>query len=205
MLAPARRGAAWLVVVPLMLGGTEVAHALSYRLVYPQAVVRWQVLAATGHGYMGWWPLVLGGCGAIGLAGFASGVIDAARRRPARPVPAWVFGLLPLAGFTLQELLERWLAAGGLPWWMVEQQTFRVGLLLQLPFALVAFLAARVLLRVARGIGRRLVVDRPRLVQRSACAPWFAAPAVLPRSSVLADGHASRGPPVPAPRPLLCR
>lgn len=200
-----RRGAAWLVVVPLMLGGTEVAHALSYWLVYPQAVVRWQVLAATGHGYLGWWPLVLGSGGAIGLAGFASGVIGVARGRPARQVPAWAFGVLPLAGFTLQEFLERWLALGGFPWWMVEQQTFRVGLLLQVPFALVAFVAARLLLRAARGIGRVLVGDRPRLVRLPAGVRAFASLAVVLPPSFLASGHAGRGPPARAPRPLLDR
>ena len=35
-----RRGVAWLAAVPLMLGGSQLAHAVAYRLVYPQAHVR---------------------------------------------------------------------------------------------------------------------------------------------------------------------
>ena len=195
----------WLVVVPLMLAGTEVAHALAYRLVYPQAAVRWRALAASGHGYAGWLPVVLGIGGAVMLVGLFSGVVDAARRRSSRPVPAWAFGMLPLAGFTLQEFLERWIAVGGFPWWMVEQPTFRVGLVLQLPFALVALLVARILLRVVERVGLALRERRGRLAvgATSACLRPVSVAAL--RLSVLATGHAGRGPPPLGCAPLLCR
>lgn len=190
-----RRASAWLVVVPLMVAGTEAAHALAYRLVYPQAAVRWQVLAATGHGYLGWAPLLLGVGGALALVGLFACVVDSARRRSPRPVSPWMFGLLPLIGFSIQELLERWFVGGGLPWWMVEQPTFRIGLLLQLPFALVAFLLARVLLRVVERVGRALRRDRPPVALPAQRCRWFPV-AVLPsRLAVLAAGYAERGPP----------
>jgi hypothetical protein len=186
----------WLVVVPLMLGGTEVAHALAYRLVYPQAVVRWRVLAETGHGYLGWAPLVLGVGAALVLVGVLAALLDAVGRgdRHSAP-PVWVLGLLPILGYAMQEFLERWVALGGFPWWMVEQPTFRIGLLLQLPFALTAFLVARLLLRVAENVGRAL---------RSAALPfrlvgpvrtWFPLGVFLSRLPALAAGHAERGPP----------
>ena len=35
-----RRSLAWLIAVPLMLGGSQLAHALAYRIAYPQAHVR---------------------------------------------------------------------------------------------------------------------------------------------------------------------
>jgi hypothetical protein len=188
-------------VVPLMLAGTEVAHALAYRLVYPDAAVRWRVLAATGHGYMGLAPLLLGVGGAVALAGLLGGIVDTARRRPPRAVPAWAFGLLPLAAFTLQEFLERWLALGGLPWWMVEQPTFRIGLLLQLPFACAAFLLARLLLRVVERVGVALRGARP-LTLAAGQSSWSLAPVSLLRLSALALGHAERGPPASSIAPL---
>jgi hypothetical protein len=205
MLCGVRRRSAWLIVVPLMVAGTEAAHALAYRIVYPQAAVRMQVLAASGHGYAAWLTLGMGVGGAIGLIGFACGAADAARRQTPRPVPAWAFGLLPLVGFTLQELTERWLAVGGFPWWMVEQPTFRVGLLLQLPFAVVAYGVALLLLRAARRIGFALSAERrfvvfPALARRR--PPLDVAVAV---PSGLAGGHAGRGPPALACAPLLCR
>lgn len=195
----------WLVVVPLMLAGTEVAHALAYRLVYPQSAVRWRALAASGHGYVGWLPVVLGIGGAVMLLGLCSGVVDTARRRPSRPVPPWAFGLLPLAGFTLQEFLERWIMFGGFPWWMVEQPTFRVGLLLQLPFALAALLVAHLLLRAVERVGVALR-ERPRPLAFYAVAIRLRpVPDAVLRPSVVATGHAGRGPPPLGCAPLLCR
>ena len=60
-----RRSLAWLVAVPLMLVGSEAAHALAYRYAYPELHVRMQVLIVTGHGYLRWLPLVLGAAAAV--------------------------------------------------------------------------------------------------------------------------------------------
>lgn len=193
-----KRFASWAVAVPLMLGGTEVSHALAYHLVYPEAQVRLQVLAATGHGYLGWAPLVLGVGFAVAIAGLLSVAVDTARRRPTTPVAPWVFALLPLASFTMQELLERWLISSSMPWWMFEQPTFRVGLALQLPFAALAFLVTRVLLRAARTVGVAIAGNPARI------ALTAEAPRACPRSfaafslRVPALGWGVRGPPIPA-------
>lgn len=199
-----RRWSAWFVVVPLMLAGTEAAHALAYRLVYPGATVRWQALASTGHGYLGWFPLLAGIGGAIALTGLAGGVADAARRGPARPVPAWAFGLLPLVGFTLQEFLERWVALGGFPWWMVEQPTFRVGLLLQLPFALLAWAISHLLLRSARRLGFALRPGPPPYSLDGLPVRRYAVAVGTVRRSRPRGSRAVRGPPSPAWAPLPC-
>ena len=94
---------------------------------------------------------------------------DAARGRSQRALPAWAFALLPLVGFTLQEHLERWLASGVLPWHEFAAPTFLPGLALQLPFGLLAYLAARLLLRAAEDAGRvlRLCGARPAAVGRA--------------------------------------
>ena len=108
-----RRCAAWLVALPLMVAGSQVAHAVAYRIVYPEAQVRWQVLLSTGHAYLSYWPLLFGVVGGVLLVGVRPLWLPRCRRGPAA-VPAWAFGLLPLAGFTVQEFLERWLR-GRLP------------------------------------------------------------------------------------------
>jgi len=191
-----RRLSAWLVAVPLMLAGTEAAHALAYRIVYPQASVRWRVLAETGHGYLGWLPVLFGLGAAVALAGIGTAALDVVRRRPLRPVPPWAFFLLPLLAFTLQEFVERWLMLGGFPWWMVEQPTFRVGALLQLPCGFLAYLAARLLFRVAERIGSVLwPAGRASLVIES--QTWTPIAIAARRVSVIASGCAVRGPPVP--------
>ena len=187
-----------------MLAGTELAHALAYSLVYPQARIRWRVMAASGHGYTGWLTLAVAIAGALSLVGVFHGTVDAARRRPPRPVPAWAFGLLPLVAFSLQEFLERWVAVGGFPWWTVEQPTFAVGLALQLPFALLGFVLARLLSRVVEHIGVVLRV-RARIRFSLAGTGIFRPTSVveLLRPPVLADRHAGRGPPRLAAAPLL--
>ena len=47
-----RRLAAWLLSFPLMVVGSQGAHVLAYRLVYPNAHLRLGELLATGHSYM---------------------------------------------------------------------------------------------------------------------------------------------------------
>jgi hypothetical protein len=192
-----RRIGAWTLAVPVILMGTEAAHALAYRLVYPEAQVRWRVLAATGHGYLAWAPLLLGLACALVAASLLSEVVGAARRSATKGVQPWAFALLPPVSFTLQEFLERWFAVHHAPWWMFEQPTFRVGLLLQLPFAVLAYLTARVLLRAARTAGDALAWT---LAPRALAL----APTTLPRPNAatprrlraLALGWGVRGPPV---------
>jgi hypothetical protein len=193
-----RRLTLWALVLPLMLAGTEVAHALAYCLVYPSATVRWQALAASGHGYLGLVPLVSGIGAAVVLAAVAATAVDAAARRPTRPLPAWTFGTLPFAAFTLQEFLERLFASHTLPWWMVEQPTFRVGLALQVPFALAAYLAARLLLRAGRALGEAVSRRRHRLLPvRPSLRLAPAASLLVPRAP-FASGWSVRGPPLVA-------
>jgi hypothetical protein len=75
------------------------------------------------------------------------------------------------------------------------QPTFRVGLLLQLPFALVAYGLARLLLRAAREVGAAFV-GKPLPVTQFTLAP-IAPPTTVfvPRFSSLVFGWSERGPP----------
>jgi hypothetical protein len=195
-----RRTAAWLVSLPLMVVGTQVAHVIAYEIVYPNAHVRLAALIATGHGYMvgthGYLPMLLGITGAIDLVAVGWVFAGSLRRSLQRPVPAWAFALLPLLCFSLQELIERWLAGSSVPWWMVLQPTFRVGLALQLPFALAALLLARLLLRAGAGAGAAVRQRAPRPMTRPVLATGW----VVPRTTRVAGIttwtlHPGRGPP----------
>ena len=155
-----RRGLAWTLAVPLMLAGSQAAHALAYVWVYPQAHARVRVLLAAGHGYLTWLPIALALAGAVALVALAVTAADAARGRTARGLPAAAFALLPPLAFALQELLELSLHTGTFAWQALLAPTFLPGLLLQLPFALVAYVAARLLLRAAQHAGRALA-SRP--------------------------------------------
>src|SRR5579872_4066222 len=108
-----RRAAAWLLAMPLMVAGSQVAHVFAFRLVYPQANVRLEALLATGHGYIvgypAFLPLLFGVLGGMVLVGFLWGIgCDLRRGGGHAAVPAWAFGLLPPLGFAIQEFVERW-------------------------------------------------------------------------------------------------
>jgi hypothetical protein len=192
------RVAAWLSSLPLMVAGSQVAHVLAYRWVYPNAHVRLGELLATGHSYMGseaYLPMLLGMIFAAELVGLGGLLVAGVTRRPQRPVAAWAFALLPILAFTLQELLERWLLHSSFPWWMVLQPTFRVGLLLQLPFALTVYLCARLLLRGTVAVGRGLRGSLPPAHATRRRLGWIVVEACSAAPELLAGGHAGRGPP----------
>ena len=192
-----RRSLAWLVAVPLMLAGSEAAHALAYRLAYPELHVRMQVLLVTGHGYLRWLPLVLGVAASVVALSLLVTAVDAARGRAPRGLPAWAFAALPPVAFVVQEHLERLLHTGVFPWHEAGTPTFVPGLALQLPFAVLAYVIARLLLRTAERAGRAVAgvaPPRPRLAANVLASP--AAEPPLPRVALIARGLAKRGPPL---------
>lgn len=143
-----RRALAWAIVPPLVAVGVECAHALAYALL--------GVPAGPAHEYLAHAPHVLAVSLLLGLACAGGG------RRPAQPSLLPVLALA-LGLFALQEHVERLAHAGHLPF-LLASPLFLLGLALQLPFALAAWLVARWLLAApARGRSAR-----PPLV------PWFA-------------------------------
>jgi hypothetical protein len=74
--------------------------------------------------------------------------------------------------------------------------TFWRGLLLQLPFALAAYLAARFLLRTAERLGRAFAAAPPRPRPVPLLLPAPAAALLPPRPPLISRGLAERGPPL---------
>jgi hypothetical protein len=181
--------------VPLLVAGSQAAHILTYRLVYPGTSIRVHALAVAGHGYLDRLPLALGVALAIALVALIVAGLDASRGRPARSLPAWAFGVLAPLAFALQEILELSLHTGTFAWHAVAAPTFLPGLALQLPFSLLAWLAARLLLRAAGRAGRALATQPP-AARSFARVPRAPAAATLPRVRVLAYRLAERGPPL---------
>ena len=121
---------------------------------------------------------------------------DAFRRGRPRPVPAWAFALLPPLGYALQEITERWVAGNNDVWLAVQEPTFRVGLLLQIPFAVLAFVSAWLLLRVAVSVGGALA-SRPDSSPKATLVVRAVEPVDAHRSKLHASGRTTRGPPLP--------
>ena len=202
-----RRALAWFLSVPLVLGGVECAHWLAYRLVYPDPYVRAQALSDSGHSYLGYAPVFFAVVGAVALCAFGFRVFGrGAPRAVSAQMPLLPFVAVAPLAFALQECSER-LLVGGWPFTAVLAPTFLPGLVFQAPFALLAFLLARWLLRAADRL--RAVVFGPDIVPCGHWVPlalsWFGS-LDLARPSALARGHGERGPPrIPVPVPSSSR
>ena len=191
-MSAVRRRTAWLVSLPLVVLGSLLAHELAYLVVAGDHADA--LLAETGHGYFDQLPAaaLLGlSCVILGL-GLAA--LDHVRGALGKAIPAWLIALVPLAGFALQEHAERFAHSGDVPWAAALESTFIVGLALQLPFAALAFIAARALLRTVVAVVAALLkqpqpAGRKRLFNRRVEGVHAAVATGLSRSL------APRGPP----------
>lgn len=185
---------AWLASLALMAAGGVTAHAAAYRLVAPPH---------PGHhhaaeGGLAHLHLCLALCGTVVLVAFGASLLARARAWHALRPPLWLFAVLPPAGFAVQEHLERLLQTGALPWGTALEAVFAVGVLLQIPFALAAYLAARVLFTLAAVVVAELRrAYRPARVSLSLLFPVSYVLRV-PRELVPAGGLGGRAPPAAA-------
>jgi hypothetical protein len=179
----------------LALAGSQAAHALSYRLLVPGDHQRAEYLAQTGHGYLDYLTLVLALATAVLVLALVLEVrlIAIGARRRSR-VAVWPLALLPPLLFACQEHIERLAHDGAFPWTAATEATFALGLGLQVPFALGAYVVVRLLLRVASSIGLWLAPTRAPLAQ-VALPTWCSLPIHALRRPALALGYGTRGPP----------
>ena len=164
----------WLAVSPLMAAGVVGAHALAYRVTGTPA--------GQLHHYLEHVPQILL---IVALAGLALGSLTSRLRLRS----AWAFPVAAIATFVVQEHVERLVHTGRVPW-LLESRFFLVGLLLQVPIALLSWVLARCLLGMLAGTdAQRRVLPRFRL-------ELSVFPTVDPRP-ISAFAPCGRGPPLP--------
>ena len=105
-----------------------------------------------------------------------------------------MFAVVPVVGFVLQEHVEHLVAHRELEVSHFLSKPFMLGLALQVPFALVALLAARIVLSFVQGLACTIrtafTLSRPELVR--VIVPFSTD---LPLRPALALRHAGRAPP----------
>jgi hypothetical protein len=194
----ARRHLAWPIALPLAALSALAGHAAGYTVVAPDAHERAHLLEQTGHGYFAYMPMAIGVASALAILGFAAAVVAGVRRgRPGHLAPTWLVALLPPLAFVVQEHFERYSRHGEIVWTTALEHAFVAGLVLQVPFAMLAALIAQLL----SGLARRVAAL---IVSSAAPKPWALVAALafpiavdLPRAPILARGYASRPPPPP--------
>jgi hypothetical protein len=190
-----RRRLPWLLALPLMAAGSLAAHSLSYLVASARATESGTELSErTSSGRASYLVLFLGILAATALVAAAARLLLGRRcHRGSEPSP-WLFFALPPVAFVLQEVGERLLHAEAFPFQAALEPRLLLGLLLQLPFGLLALLVARALLRVVEGIARLLA--RSNTARPTALVSWSPGPTPdLRRIPALALGYQQRGPP----------
>ena len=156
-----RRIAPWIMAAVLCAAGSLGAHAVGYWLEPSGAA------AAAGHAWLDLLPALAVGAVVALFASLALETREILRSHATGSVPGWVFLVLPGAAFLVQEHVERAAATAQLPVDTLAQPAVLAGLILQVPFGIVALLAARLLSRATVAIAHRLGrgaaphVDRP--------------------------------------------
>lgn len=151
-----------LLALPLVLAASEGAQALLDRFAssgYQGA----ELLTQRRIGALV--PDLVAGALVLVALGFVGHVVSGSRRRS---VSRLTFALLPILVYAVQENVEYYLGHAQVAGTVLTQPTFLAGLALQLPFALLAYLVARLLVGLAAGIVERLA---PSHRARSRLAP----------------------------------
>jgi hypothetical protein len=182
------------ITLPLVVAGSQLAHAAAYVFVTPDAHERARELAATGHGYFAAAPAVGGILGAVLVVALGLRVRSSVSGDRVTVVRAWPFALLPVIAFAVQEHLERLVHDGAFPLTAALEPTFALGLALQLPFGVLAYVVASLLLRAAVRLGSALRRRPPALPTPPAVVlrPRTTSPLLRP---LLPAGCGVRGPP----------
>jgi hypothetical protein len=180
-----------LVVLPLLAIGGEGAHSLLG--IFAPADYQGAELFGGSFGVRTLLPLLLALAAMMLLGGLVTASAEGRSLRASRSLIA----ALPLVAFAIQEHVEYAIGHAAMPWTVAVHPTFALGLALQLPFAVLAYFAARCLLALADVVATRC--DAPR--RRRLHLPLFPAttpgPARSRRGRPSGDARFNRGPPRP--------
>jgi hypothetical protein len=186
-----RRRLPWLLGLPLMIAGSLMAHIVGRLISSVDILEQPEVREST--------PLrllpILAAFMSFALVVGGAWLWSRAVRRPWRGVSATWFLIAPPVAYALGEWAERLLHGTDPALHEAHDANIAVGLLLQVPFALLAYVAARTLLIVGRRVisALRRWSSPPRL--RDACRPILSRRRAPLRRSLHAVARSVRGPP----------
>lgn len=184
------RGRVSLVVLTLLAIGSEGAHSI-LGIFAPRGYQGAELFEGSfGNETL---ALLLALAAVMLLGGLVAASTDRRSLRASRALIA----ALPLVGFAIQEHVEYAIRHGGMSWTVAAHPAFALGLALQLPFATLAYLAARLLLVLADVVAVRLSARRRMPIEWLLFSPPAPGETRPRRGRPSRDARFNRGPPRP--------
>ncbi len=187
----------WVLTAPLLALSLLAGHSLGYRWAVADPHARAHLLEESGHGYFTYAPLLIAVGFTLIAAALAMRIRAAARGDRMGESPPWVLALLPPMAFVVQELAERLLHSGHVHWATLAEPAVLIGLVLQLPLAVIALGLAWLLAQATDQLGQA-IADRPRNRPAGIALPSATDDPLLPAFAVSTQGWSQRGPPSPS-------
>jgi hypothetical protein len=179
----------WLVILPLVAASAQAASNIVDRLA-PKGYGGAEVFSASTMSHK-----LLAPATALAVVALIVGFWSFARpARATRRLPRWVFACLPAVAFAVQEHVERLVSGQEPVSTLFTNRFFLLGLALQLPFGIIAYFAARLLIGLASAIADRNAATRPTLGLGPAIPAPLDEPARHSRRG--SDRGHTRGPPL---------
>jgi hypothetical protein len=183
-------------MLPALVVAEHLGHELTHWVQEPNARAREQLLADSGHGYIGYLETAVALCVVLLAAGLAGRVVSGFRQRPLAGLPSWWWAALPAAVFALQETFGVLVHDGAATLPLLADPVLGLGAVLELSFGLLCVLVVRKLSVAAHRAGRALAaLRRPPLRGIAATAQRTPAAVVPLRLGAPAYGGGTRAPP----------
>jgi hypothetical protein len=186
----------WTLLLPALVVAEHLGHGLTHWVQEPDDRLREQLLAESGHGYLGFAQTVVALSVVLTGAGLAGRVVAGFRQRPLHGLPSWWWAALPVATFGLQELIGVVVHDGAGAVSLLADPVLALGAMLELVAGLGCVLAVRKLSVAAHRAGRALAAFRSAPVRAAISPATRARFQVAPlRLRAPACGGGTRAPP----------
>ncbi len=191
-----RRLSAWLVAFPLMAAGTWLSHCYALSMVDPSTHAAAHHTGHTGRMFVFTAPFLYACLAVLAFALIYRAALSF-RGHGTAHISALPFAVVPALGFFAHQHFEQLASSGSISLAALTAPAFLLGLMLQIPFGIVAFFVVRYLLRFADRLGVTLAeLRKPRRAIPAIRRPRQSLLAHTPRLAALARSAAPRAPPL---------
>lgn len=142
------------ICLPVAMAACLLAHQAGYMLESPGDAARSLNMSTDGHAYLREFVFLIPAAATIVVVGFLLSLRSAIVATAPFTPSSKQFSLAPALVFLVQEAAER--VAAGAPLSLLTELSVLSGLLLQVPFGLVAYLLARLILRAADHVAQAI-------------------------------------------------